>query len=74
LAGALSFDEKSAKVQLYFNLYCGMMEFFSCEPQSKEQLIAILHFWSTTVRRKRLRFEQMQTVNRTSRRIKGLFA
>jgi hypothetical protein len=36
LAGALSFDENSAKVQLYFGLGCGMMEFFTCEPQSKE--------------------------------------
>jgi hypothetical protein len=73
LAGALSFDEKSAKVQLYFGLDCGMMAFFPCEPQSKEQLISLLHFWST-VQRKRLWFEHMQTVNRTSRRIRGLFA
>jgi hypothetical protein len=36
LAGALSFDEKSAKVQLYIGLDCGMMEFFTCELQSKE--------------------------------------
>jgi hypothetical protein len=39
LAGALSFDEKSAKVQLYFGLDCGMMGFFTDEPQSKEQFI-----------------------------------
>jgi hypothetical protein len=41
----------SAKVQLYFGLDCGMMEFFTCEQQSKEQLISLPHFWST-VRRK----------------------
>jgi hypothetical protein len=29
LAGALLFDEKSAKVLLYFGLDCGMLEFFS---------------------------------------------
>jgi hypothetical protein len=39
--------KKSAKVQLYFGLYCGMMEFFTCEPQSKEQLISRPHFWGT---------------------------
>jgi hypothetical protein len=33
--------KKSAKVQLYFSLSCGMMEFFTCEPQSKEQLMSI---------------------------------
>jgi hypothetical protein len=44
LAGALSFDEKSTKVQLYFGFDCGMMEFFTCEPQSKEQLISLPHF------------------------------
>jgi hypothetical protein len=53
--------KKSAKVQLYFGLDCGMMEIFTCEPQSKEQLISLPHFWST-VRRKRSRFEHMQTV------------
>jgi hypothetical protein len=37
LAGAL---KKSAKVQLYFGSGCGMMEFFTCEPQSKEQLMS----------------------------------
>jgi hypothetical protein len=73
LAGALSFDEKSAKVQLCFGLDCGMMGFFTDEPQSKEQLIPIPHFWNT-VRQKRSRFEHMQTMNRTSRRIRGLFA
>jgi hypothetical protein len=31
--------KKSAKVQLYFGLDCGMVGFFTCEPQSKEQLI-----------------------------------
>ncbi len=49
------------------------MEFFTYELQSKEQLISIPHFWST-VRRKRSRFGHMQTVIRTSRRIRGLFA
>jgi hypothetical protein len=29
--------KKSAKVQLYFGSGCGMMKFFTCEPQSKEQ-------------------------------------
>ncbi len=31
--------KKSAKVQLYFGSDCGMMGFFTDEPQSKEQLI-----------------------------------
>jgi hypothetical protein len=44
LAGAL---EKSAKVQLYFDSGCGMMNFFTCEPQSKEQLMSLPHLWST---------------------------
>ena len=48
-------------------------EFFTCEPKSKEQLMSLPHLWST-VWRKRLRLEHMQTVNRTSRRIGGLFA
>ncbi len=65
--------KKSAKVQLFYGLYCGMMEFFAYEPQSKEQLISLPHFWST-VRWKRSHVEHMQTVNRTSRRIRGLFA
>ncbi len=64
--------KKSAKVQLYFGLGCGMME-FTFEPQSKEQLMSLPHFWST-VWRKRSRLEHIQTVNRTSRRIRGLFA
>jgi hypothetical protein len=33
--------KKSAKVQLYFGLDCGMMEFFTCELQSKKQLISL---------------------------------
>jgi hypothetical protein len=45
--------KKSAKVQLYFGLDCGMMEFFTDEPQSKEQLISLPHFWNT-VRRKKI--------------------
>ncbi len=35
--------KNSAKVQLYIGLDCGMMEFFTYESQSKEQLIP--HFW-----------------------------
>jgi hypothetical protein len=59
LAGALSFDEKIRKVELYFGLGCGMMEFFTCKPQSKEQLMSLPHLWST-VWRKRSRLEHMQ--------------
>jgi hypothetical protein len=73
MAGALYLMKKSAKVLLYFDLDCRMMEFVTYEPQSKEQLISLLHFWSM-VQRKRSRFEHMQTVIRTSRRIRGLFA
>jgi hypothetical protein len=58
-------------VQLYFGSGCGMMEFFTCEPQSKEQLMSLPHLWNT-VWRKRLRLEHIQTMNRTSRRIGGL--
>ncbi len=47
--------------------------FFTCEPQSKEQLMSLLHLWST-VWRKRSRLQHMQPVNRISRRIGGLFA
>jgi hypothetical protein len=36
--------KKSAKVLRYFGLDCGMMEFFTYEPQSKEQLISLPHF------------------------------
>jgi hypothetical protein len=46
--------KKSAKVLLYFDLDCGMLEFLS-----------LPHFWST-VRRKRSRFEHMQIVIQTS--------
>jgi hypothetical protein len=56
--------KKSAKVQLYFGSDCGMMVFFTDEPQSKEQLMSLPHFWNK-VRRKRSRFEHMQTANRT---------
>jgi hypothetical protein len=45
LAGALSFDEKSPPKQLYFSLDCGMMEFFTCEPQSKEQFLISLRIF-----------------------------
>jgi hypothetical protein len=31
--------KKSTKVALYFGLDCGMMKFFTYEPQSKEQLM-----------------------------------
>ncbi len=72
LAGALSFDEKIRRSATLFCLGCGIMEFFTCEPQSKEQLMSLPHLWST-VWRKRSRLEHMQTVNRTSRRIRGLF-
>ncbi len=65
--------KKSAKELLYFGLECGMMKFFTFKPQPKEQLISLPHFWST-VQWKRSRFEHMQTVIRTSRRIRGLFA
>jgi hypothetical protein len=44
--------KKSAKGLLYFGLDCGMLEFFSHEPYSKEQLMSLPHFWST-IRRKR---------------------
>jgi hypothetical protein len=57
--------KKSAKVQLYFGLGCGMMKVFTCEPQSIEQLMRL---WNT-VWRKRSRLEHIQTVNRTSRRL-----
>ncbi len=64
--------KKSAKVPLYFGLDCGMFKFFTLKPQSKIQLMSLPNFWST-VRRKRSRFEHMQTVIRTSRMIRGLF-
>ena len=48
-------------------------EFFTCKPQSIEQLMPLPHLWNS-VWRKRLRLEHIQTVNRTSRRIRGLFA
>jgi hypothetical protein len=65
--------KKSAKVLLYFGLDCGMMEFFTYEPQSKEQLISLLHFWST-VRRKRSRFEALSTCKLWSEQAGGLEA
>ncbi len=65
--------KNSAKVLLYFGLDWGMMEFFTCKPQSKEQLMSLPHLRST-VWRKRSRLEHMQTVIRISRRIRGLFA
>jgi hypothetical protein len=47
LAGALLFDEKSTKVHLNLGLDCGMMEFFTNKPQSKEQLMPLPHLWNT---------------------------
>ncbi len=53
----------------HFGLDCGILEFFTREPLlPKERLISLQHFWST-VRRKRSRFEHMQTVVETSRRL-----
>jgi hypothetical protein len=60
--------KKSAKELLYFGLDWGMMKFFTFKPQPKEQLMHLPHLWNT-VWWKRSRFEHMQTVNRTSRRI-----
>jgi hypothetical protein len=68
LAGALSFDEKIRQSAALFWFGLRNDRIFTCQPQFKEQLISLPHFWSM-VRRKRLRFEHMQTVNRTSRRI-----
>jgi hypothetical protein len=62
------FLKKSTKVHLYLGLDCRLMEFFTNEPQSKEQLMPLPHLWNT-VWQKRLRLEHMPTVNRTSRRI-----
>jgi hypothetical protein len=68
MAGTLLFDEKSTKVLLFVSMDCWILEYFTQEPQSKEQLISLTHFWST-VQRKRSRFEHMQTVIQTSRRL-----
>ncbi len=65
--------KKSTKVQLFFGSDCGMVKFFTLKSQPKGQLMSLPHFWGT-VWRKRSRHEHMQTVNRTSRRIRGLFA
>ena len=61
------------KVRLFFGSDCGMMKFFTLKPQPKGQLMSLPHFWGT-VWRKRSRLEHIQTVNRTSRRIRGVFA
>jgi hypothetical protein len=45
LAGARLFDEKSAKMLDYSGLDCGMLEFFTHKPQSKDQLLTVTHFW-----------------------------
>jgi hypothetical protein len=74
LAGALLLGEKIRQSAALF--WFGLRNdgfFFTCKPQSKEQLMSLPHLWST-VWRKRSRLEHMQTVNRTSRRIRGLFA
>jgi hypothetical protein len=65
--------KKFTKVQLFFGLDCRMMKFFTLKPQPKGQLMSLPHLWNT-VWQKRSRLEHMQTVNRTSRRIRGLFA
>ena len=65
--------KKSTKVQLFLGSDFGTMKFFTLKPQPKEQLMPLPHFWGT-VWRKRSRLEHMQTANRTSRRIRGLFA
>jgi hypothetical protein len=36
--------KKFIKVLLCFGLDCGMLEFFTHEPQSKEQLMSLMHF------------------------------
>jgi hypothetical protein len=33
--------KKSAKVQLYIGVGSGMMEFFTCKPQSKERTVDV---------------------------------
>ncbi len=38
--------KKSTKAHLYLGLDCGMMEFFTNEPQSKEQLMPLPHLWN----------------------------
>ena len=73
LAGTLLFDEKIRQSAALFGLDCGMMKFFTLKPQPKGQLMFLPHFWGT-VWRKRSRLEHMQTVSRTSRRIRGIFA
>jgi hypothetical protein len=73
LAGALSFDEKIRQSAALFWFGLQNDEFFTDEPQSKDQLMSLPHLWSK-VWRKRSRLEHMQTVIRTSRKIRGLFA
>ncbi len=41
------YKKKSTKVQLYFGLDCGMIEFFTYKPQSKEQVISLPHCYKT---------------------------
>ncbi len=61
--------KKFAKVQLHFGLGCGMMDAIQ---RTIDVSPAFMEYG--TVWRKRSRLEHMQTVNRTSRRIRGLFA
>jgi hypothetical protein len=46
LADALLFDEKICQSAALFGLDCGMLEFFTHEPKSKEQLKYLPHLWS----------------------------
>jgi hypothetical protein len=58
---------------LYFGLDCEMLEFFTHEPKSKEQSMSLPLFWSM-VRRKRSRFEHMQTVIQNKQEVGFIFA
>ncbi len=49
--GAALLSNRYFILQLYFGSDCGVMGFFTDEPQSKEQLISLPHLWNT-VRRK----------------------
>jgi hypothetical protein len=44
--------KKPAKVQLYFSSGCGMLEFFTYKPQSKEQLMPLPHLWNAVWRKR----------------------
>jgi hypothetical protein len=60
--------KKSTKVQLYFGLDCGIMEFFYLQAAIQRTIDISPAFLDHGSAKK------MQTVNRTSRRIRGLFA